>query len=282
MSTPAAGVYRLPVLIRTIRDVDRSGQWLRAGWRDFCSAPLVSLCYGAAFVLIGLALTLGLALAELGSLILSLAGGSTMLAPILVVGLYDVSRRLEAGLPVSVADCFGAFGRSIGQLAAMGVVLLVCYLVWVRVALLLFALFFNQSPPPLDHFLENTLFSIDGAALLLFGTVIGAVFATVVFSISAVSVPLIYDRPVDVLTAISVSLLTVRENFRLMFGWAAMIAVVSVVGIATAFIGLAVAVPVLAYATWHAYRDLIGEGPTYPDDAQVPPAPRVAPTASGA
>jgi uncharacterized membrane protein len=271
MSAAAEGIYRLPVTIRRLADVDRSGEWLSHGWRDFRRAPGVSLAYGGAFMFIGLALTIGLAYAGLGSLILPLAAGFVIVAPILVVGLYDVSRRLEAELPVSLADCFGAFGRSIGQLAAMGVVLLVCYLVWVRVALLLFALFFNQQPPPLDRFIEDVLFSREGAPLLIVGSLVGAVFGAVVFSISAVSVPLIYDRPVDVLTAVGVSLLTVRQNFRVMFGWAAMIVVLTLVGLATAFVGLAVAVPVLAYATWHAYRDLIAEGPVYPDDARSPP-----------
>jgi uncharacterized membrane protein len=272
MQTPADGVYRLPVTIRRLADVDRSGHWLACGWRDFKRAPRISLAYGGAFVLVGLAITVGLAAAGLSSLILPLAAGFTIIAPILVVGLYDVSRRLEAGLPVSLADCFGAFGRSIGQLAAMGVVLLVCYLVWVRVALLLFAVFFNQEPPPLSHFIESVVFSIEGAPLLIVGSLVGAAFAAFVFSITAISVPLIYDRPVDVLTAISVSLLSVRENFRLMFGWAAMIAVIVLVAFATAFVGLAVAVPVLAYATWHAYRDIIADGPTYPEDVRTGPA----------
>lgn len=271
MSAPAAGVYRLPVTISKIAEVDRSGHWLGQGWRDFKSAPGVSLAYGCSFVVVGLALTVGLYLLDLTSLILPLAGGFTILAPILVVGLYDVSRRLEAGLPVSLADCFGAFGRSLGQLAAIGVALLVCYLVWVRTALLLFALFFTQEAPPWNQFVETVLFSLDGALLLIVGTIVGAVFVAVVFSISAVSVPLIYDRPVDVMTAIGVSLLTVRENFKLMFGWAAMIALIVFAGLATAFVGLAIGVPVLAYATWHAYRDLIVDGPVYPEDAQMPP-----------
>lgn len=272
MSGHAPDVYRLPVTISRINEVDRSSHWLGRGWRDFRSAPQVSIAYGASFVLIGLLLTVGLYSLDLTSLILPLAGGFTILAPILVVGLYDVSRRLEAGLAVSLADCFGAFGRSLGQLAAIGVALLVCYLVWIRTALLLFALFFNQDPPPLDQFLGNVVFSLEGAPLLILGTLIGAVFAAAVFSITAVSVPLIYDRPVDVMTAIGVSLLTVRQNYKLMFGWAALIVLVTVVGVITAFIGLAVAVPVLAYATWHAYRDLIVEGPIYPEDAQLPPA----------
>ena len=279
MSASASGTYQLPVNIRSIKDVDRSGQWLAEGWRDFTRAPGVSLIYGSSFVVVGLIATIGLFSEGLGSLILPLAGGLMILAPILVVGLYDAARRLEAGLPVRLADCFRAFGRSAGQLAALGIVLMVCYLFWVRTALLLFALFFNQDPPPFDRFIEDVVLSMQGVALLLVGGAVGAAFAAAVFAISAVSIPLIYDRPVDALTAIGVSLLAVRENFRLMFGWAGLIAVITVAAIATAFIGLAVALPVLAYATWHAYRDLIASGPVYPEDAVPPPPPARSSTA---
>lgn len=269
MSTSAPGTYRLPVTIRRLPNVDRSGRWLGQGWRDFRAAPGVSLAYGTAFVLIGLAITVGVAAAGLGSLILPLAGGFAILGPILVVGLYDVARRREAGLPATFADCFGAFGRSAGQLAAMGVVLLLAYLVWVRVALLLFAVFFSDQPPPLDRFVQDVVFSLEGAPLLILGSLIGAAFAATVFAITAVSIPLIYDRPVDSISAIGISLLTVRENFRLMAGWAALIAVLVFAGLFTV-IGLAVVMPVLAYATWHAYRDLIADGAVYADDALAP------------
>lgn len=274
MTASASGTYQLPVSIRTIKDVDRSGHWLAEGWRDFTRAPGVSLVYGGAFVVAGLIVTIGLYSRGLASLILPLAGGLMILAPILVVGLYDVSRRLEAGLPVALRDCFRAFGRSAGQLSALGVVLMVAYLFWVMTALLLFMLFFSQSPPQFDQFFQDVVLSPPGIALMLVGGVIGAVFAWVVFAVTAVSIPLIYDRPVDAMTAIGVSLITVRENFRVMFGWAALIAVANAVAIATAFIGLAVTLPVLAYATWHAYRDLIASGPVYPEDAMAPPAAR--------
>lgn len=265
MSDGAASTYRLPVTIRKIDDIDRSGHWLAAGWRDFRRAPVISLVYGGAFVLISLALTFGLRSVGLDSLILPLCLGFTILAPILVVGLYDVSRRLERGEPVYFSDVFGAFGDHLGQLAAMGVALLICYWVWTWSALVLFMGVFSHSPPSLDMFFEEVVFTANGALLLGVGSLVGAVFAGVVFAISAVSVPLIYDRPIDVVTAISTSLLAVRENWRLMFGWAALILLITAAGIATLFVGLAVAVPVLAYATWHGYRDLI-----LPADAAAP------------
>jgi uncharacterized membrane protein len=257
MSEKPQGTYRLPVTIRKLDEIDRSGHWLAQGWRDFLSAPFVSLVYGGTFVLIGLALTLGLRSLDLDSLILPLAGGFVILSPLLVVGLYDVSRRLESGQPVTLGNVFTSVKSNIGQLAALGVALLICYLVWVEIALVLFMGFFHMSPPSLDTFFSDVLFTANGALLLLVGSVIGAILTLVVFSITAVSVPLLFDRPLDVVTAISASLLAVRTNWRVMFGWAALIALIIAVGLATAFVGLTVAVPLLAYATWHCYRDVI-------------------------
>jgi len=250
------GTYHLPVDIRTV-EVDRSGHWLAAGWRDFLKTPRVSLIYGGAFVVVSFLLTFGLIYAGLGSLVLPLAGGFVLLAPILVVGLYDVSRRLEHGAEVSFGHVFSAFSDNLGQLSAMGVVLLILWFVWVEVAIVLFAIFFNQAPPPLHQFAEEVLFSLEAAPFLLIGTAFGAVIATVIFGLTAVSIPMMFDRQVDVVTAIGASILAVRANWQVMFGWAAMIAVITVAGVLSFFLGLAVALPVLAYATWHAYRDLV-------------------------
>jgi uncharacterized membrane protein len=268
VASVASGTYRLPVTIRKIGDVDRSGHWLAQGWHDFKQTPVVSLVYGGAFVIASLMLTFGLRAVGLDSLILPLCLGFIILAPILVVGLYDVSRRLERGQEVRFRNIFGALGESFGQLSAMGIALLICYWVWVWSALILFMGFFNQSPPSLDAFFEEVVFTMNGALLLGIGSLIGAAFAAVVFSLSAVSVPLLYDRPIDVITAISSSLLAVRENGRVMFGWAALILLISIGGIATFFVGLAVAIPLLAYATWHCYRDLIEPEEAVP----MPPA----------
>ncbi|HOT83329.1 MAG TPA: DUF2189 domain-containing protein, partial [Candidatus Defluviicoccus seviourii] len=252
---------------RQITDIDRSGRWLAAGWRDFLAATKVSLIYGAGFVILGNLLTLGLWLAGLDSLILPLAGGFIILGPLLVVGLYDVSRRLEVNQPVTIGDVFAAFRTNLSQLSAIGVVLLIAFLVWIEVALFLFMLFFSDAPPPLDTFVGDVLFSLRGAPLLLLGTLVGALFAAIVFSVTAVSVPLIYDRPFDVVTAISISLLCVQLNYRVMFGWAGLIAVLTAVGLVTGFLGLLVAMPVLAFSTWHAYRDLIEPAPAIEEEA---------------
>lgn len=270
-----AQAYTPPVDIRHV-DVDRSGQWLAAGWQDFLRTPLVSLTYGGCLTVISLLLTFGLFRADLGSLLLPAAGGFILLAPILVVGLYDVSSRLERGQPVSLKHVFGAFRDNMGQLSAMGVVLLIVWLAWVEIAIFLFAIFFSDTPPPLDRFIEDVALSLSGVPLLLIGTAIGAAFATVIFAMTAVSVPMLYDRPVDVVTAIGASILAVRANWQVMCGWAAMIALISICAVVTFFIGLAVALPVLAYATWHAYRDLIGG-----TAVDVPPSPGSAEMATG-
>lgn len=256
MTTTENGTYQLPVDIRTV-DVDRSGHWLAAGWRDFLKTPRVSLIYGGAFVIVSVLLSFGLISAGLGSLVLPLAGGFVIMAPILVVGLYDVSRRLEQGADVSFRHVFSAFRDNIGQLSAMGVVLLILWFVWVEVAIALFAIFFNQAPPPLHQFFESIVFSLEAAPFLLVGATFGAVLATLIFTITAVSIPMMYDREVDVVTAIGASILAVRANWQVMFGWAALIVVITAAGVLSFFLGLAVALPVLAYATWHAYRDLV-------------------------
>jgi uncharacterized membrane protein len=261
----AAGAYRLPVTIRKIGDIDRSGHWLRQGWQDFLATPTISLTYGAILVIVSLVVSVGMLHVGLGSLVLPLAGGFIILAPILVVGLYDVSRRREQGRGATLRDVAAAYGDHAGQLSAMGIVLMLCFWMWVEIAFVLFMGIFSRTPPPLEAFVSDVIFSANGAVLLIVGSAIGAVFAAFVFAITAISVPLIFDRPIDVITAISTSLLAVRSNWRVMFGWAALIAIVLACAMATALLGLAVALPVLAYATWHCYRDII--------EPATPPAP---------
>lgn len=245
-----------PPLVRRV-PVNRPWTWLAAGWRDFRAAGRVSLAYGAGVVLASAVLLLGLVAAGRVALILPLAAGFTLVAPILAVGLYEASRRVAAGLPVTLAGVFGAFRANPSQIGLMGVALLLIHLAWVRIAFLLFALFAGESPADWDRFVGGTLLSSRGLPLLIVGTAVGAVLALVTFVVSAVSIPMLLDRDVNLFTAIATSVVAVRANPATMALWAAIIVVFTAFGLATLTLGLAIVLPLLGHASWHAYRDLV-------------------------
>lgn len=247
--------------VRQVR-MDAPWAWLAAGWRDLMGAPGVGLAYGAVFAAMGAAVTLGAFAAGVPHVILPLAAGFMLLGPILAAGLYDTSRRREKGLPVSLAQAFGAWRLNRTQIAFMGVALMLVFLFWIRIATLLFALFFSKAPPSLDQLIQATFLSADALPFLLVGSAIGAGMAAFVFAISVVAVPMLLDRPVSVLTAIATSLTAVKLNLRPMAVWAALIALFTGVGLVTFYIGLVVTLPLIAHATWHAYKDVV-----VPDDA---------------
>lgn len=253
--TMKTGIQTLPVRRIT---VDAPNRWLAAAWRDFSRAPLFSLAYGAIFVIAGHVIAFALHNASLGSLIPAVVAGFFLVAPILAVGLYEVSRRFESGETPTLAHSVAALRRNRGGLASMGLILTLSFAAWLQIALLIFMMFFHESTPSLDHFVYDILTAPDAVAFLLFGTAVGYAIATCVFAISAVSIPLLLDRDVPVVVAIATSVAAVRENWLVMGGWAATIVLLVAIGIATFFIGLAVTLPLAAYGTWHAYRDLVG------------------------
>lgn len=246
---PSPRVRRVPV--------DRPWTWLADGWNDLMAAWRVSLVFGAAFVAVSAALTLGLAVSGFFYLLLPLAAGFFFVAPVLAVGLYEVSRRRQLGQPTGWRDAAFAWQRNAGQLALMGLALMLLHLVWVRIATLLFALFFQYSSPTLERLVDDLLFSPISLPFLVTGTAIGAVLAVVAFAISAVAIPMLLDRDMNVIAAMVTSIVAVRANWPAMALWAALIVVFTSVGFATFYLGFVVAVPLIAHATWHAYKDLV-------------------------
>lgn len=242
-----------------VQDVgmDRPWAWLAAGWRDLMASPRISLAYGAVFAGFGLAITAGAWAAGVIYLTLPLAAGFMLIAPILAVGLYETSRCLGLGQTPSPAQAMSAWRANPTQLALMGVVLLIIFLFWIRVATLLFALFFSKSALSFGSLLHETLFSANGISFLLVGSLIGAAFAAAVFALSMVSVPMLLDRPVNIFTAIATSWAVTRRNPRTMALWAGLIVLFMGVGLVTFYVGLVVALPLVAHATWHAYRDTV-------------------------
>jgi uncharacterized membrane protein len=242
--------------------LDAPWSWLAAGWRDLWTAPQVSLLYGVAFATVFASLALGLTVSGLASLILALAGGFLLVGPIAAVGLYEVSRRLESGDPVEVRDVLRAGPKAVGQVGFFGAILAFVYFVWLQLAFLLFMLFLGtRGLPPASEFVPTLLFTPHGLGLLVAGTAVGGVIASIVFAISVISAPLLMARRVDAITAIQTSLTAVALNPRPMVLWAGLIAGFMVLGLATLSVGLVVIFPLIGHATWHAFRGLVRTAP---------------------
>lgn len=239
--------------------------WLAAGWEDLRRSRGASLVWSALFAGAGLAILLVLHRYRMYNLALPLVTGFMLVAPLLVVGLYHISRELERGRPVGIGTALGAWRRNPGQVALLGFVLGLFFLFWIRVATLLFAVFFGGEPPPafgsappdLLGFVETVILTGRNLGFLVVGCVVGAALAIVVFTISAVSAPMLVDRDVTVIEAIQTSFRSVQRNKAAMLLWAVLIVLFTGAGILVGFVGLAVTLPLVAHATWHAYRDLV-------------------------
>lgn len=240
-----------------IVELDRPWLWLAAGWRDFTRSPTVSLCYGFMFSLAGYVLMYGLYAMDMFYLVLPMAAGFTLVGPVAAVGLYDASRRHEAGQAVTCSGSLRSFLTHASTVSAMGLVLMLFLLAWIRVAMLIFALFFGEQPIHGENFIASVFFAPESLPFVVTGTVVGGLLAAVVFAISAISLPMLLDRNVGVPAAVATSIRAVNRNPQAMALWAALIAGFTAFGIATMFIGLAVTLPLVGHASWHAYRDLV-------------------------
>ncbi len=242
--------------IRTVT-VDQSSRWLARGWNDIWAAPGVSLTYGMMFVVAAYLIFFGLSALGMESLILPLAAGFMLIGPLAAVGLYDVSRRHAAGEPVTMAHALDTFRQRAAPLMVVGLSLMMTLLAWMMVALLIFASFYHSAPPTMDAFFSSLLIAPQAPLFLLVGTAAGGIIAAVVFAISAISLPMIVDRNASPVHAMATSVKAVAKNWRVMIGWAAMIALVTGFGIATFFVGLVIALPLVGHASWHAYKAMV-------------------------
>jgi uncharacterized membrane protein len=252
-----AGAPPNAVRIHTVSN-DRPWAWLEAGWRDLMATPHIGFFYGGAVVVAGWALVLLLLAAGAIWAVLPAVAGFFLVGPVVAAGLYETSRRRERGEEVSLGIAFGAFRRNAPQLALMGAVLLLINLFWVRLAGLIFAVFFGLGfSPSLEQLPGAMLRSEQLLPFLIIGTGAGFVLATVAFAVSAVSIPMIVDRDVSAIEAIVISIRATLDNWRAMAFWAGLIVVFTAMALVPFFIGLALVLPLIGHATWHAYRDLI-------------------------
>ncbi|MEM7779750.1 MAG: DUF2189 domain-containing protein [Pseudomonadota bacterium] len=226
---------------------------LAAGWGDFLRTPQYGLFFGAIFAGAGVALSYFALVRGEVSWLIPAAAGFPLLAPFTAVGLYEVSRRREAGLPLTWRAILGAIrGRGDEQIMSMGVILFVAFGFWVIIAHLVFSIAVVEAGAGSESL--EFLTTSAGLAMLTVGSVIGAIIALIFYAITVFSLPMLVDREVDFMTAILTSLKALRDNSGVLLGWAIAIAALLFLAMIPAFLGLLVVLPVLGHATWYLYR----------------------------
>jgi uncharacterized membrane protein len=226
---------------------------LRAGARDFRAAPAFGVFFSTFYVAVGLGLTVLGAGTFVWTLVLAL--GFPLVAPFAAVGLYEVSRRLEAGDPLDWSSILGVVLREKDrQIPWIGVILVLVFLFWSFFAHMLFALFMGLSTLTNISSSYEALLTPTGLTMMAAQVAVGGAVAFLVFSLTVVSLPLLLEREVDFVTAMLLSIRTVARNLPVMILWAATIAALLFAGMVPYFLGLFVVLPILGHATWHLYR----------------------------
>ncbi|MGD1878636.1 MAG: DUF2189 domain-containing protein [Kiloniellaceae bacterium] len=232
---------------------------LEQGLRDFRAAPLFGLFFGGIYALGGMLIVLAAVALDMGYISYPLAVGFALIGPFVAVGLYEVSRRREAGEPLQWGPILGVIvaqrRRETGWMAFVTLFVLVMWMYQVRI---LVALFIGlRAPTSLDGFLQMVLNTPEGLMFLGVGHLVGAVMALALFALTVVSFPLLLDRDVDFVTAMITSVRAVVTNPVPMIGWAFVIMILLMIAMAPFFVGLFVALPILGHTTWHLYRKLV-------------------------
>lgn len=259
---PADALPKQPdPVVRTItsRDVAEA---LAAGLRDFQAAPAYGLFFGALYAAGGIAIVYSLIWLGISYLAYPLAAGFALIGPFVAVGLYEVSRRREKGLPLSWGAVLGAVvqqGRR--EMGWMAFVTLFIFIIWIYQVRLLLALFLGFSSfSTLQEFLSVVLTTPEGLTFLAVGNIVGAFLSLALFSLTVVSFPLLLDRETDFITAMITSVRAVVANPVPMIGWGIIVVIDLVFSAIPSFLGLIITLPVIGHATWHLYRRVIEAG----------------------
>jgi uncharacterized membrane protein len=246
---------------------------LRDGWSDFAAMPSHAIFLCVIYPVVGIVLAqliLGYSTLEF---LFPLAAGFALVGPVAALGLYELSRRREAGLEPSATQALEVLrSPSIGAIAALGALLMMIFLVWLGTAHAVYVASFGyDTPASPGQFVREVLTTPAGWTLILAGNGLGFLFAVLVLTISAVSFPLLLDRDVGAAFALLTSIRVVLTNPVTMALWGLIVAALLLLGSLPFFVGLAVAMPVLGHATWHLYRKAVDAGDSPPAEFRHPP-----------
>jgi len=229
-------------------------QWLVSGWNDFKETGFRAALYGLLFALMGYLIVW--MYATRWQLTMGLISGFFLMGPFVCTGIYYLSRQLHQAEPVSLPASLTCWRNNPGAIGFFAVILTFTMIVWARVSLILFALFSTTSFPTLSGVLQ-VIFSTQNMPFLLVWLAVGFVFASLVFAISVVAVPMMLDRDTDTMTAVFTSARTLYTNPLPLYLWALLVVAIIGISLLLGFVPLSITTPLIGHATWHAYRALV-------------------------
>lgn len=265
-----AGVRPALPVVRSIGVADLRDALVK-GVNDFYAMPTHAMFLCIIYPIVGFVLARLAFGYSILPLLYPLVTGFALVGPIAALGIYELSRRKEAGLDTSATHAFNVFeSSSIGAIAALGLLLLAIFVIWVAAANAIYIANFGYAPrPSVEAFLKEVVTTRAGWNLIILGNGVGLLFAILVLTISVVSFPLLIDRDVGAAVALLTSIRAVARNPLTMAVWGLIVGALLIIGSLPFFLGLTVVIPVLGHATWHLYRKVIepqtAPPPTHPD-----------------
>ena len=250
--TPDALPHGAPEL----RELTQADLWdaLRLGWRDFTSAPGFGLFFAGFYVLGGIAITWILGVTGNTVAALPLILGFPLLGPFVAVGFYEISRRLQTGHALDWKGVLGVVWREKDrQMPSIAAIILIFFLFWNFLAHMIFALFMGLQVMTNISSSFEVFLTPNGLMMLGVGTLVGAIFSFILFSLMVIALPMLVEREVDFMTAMLTSFSSVTGNLPVMLIWGVLVAVLLFAGMLPGFLGLLLVLPLLGHATWHIY-----------------------------